>query len=120
MSRSKNAGGGAEMLKKPLDDLFHETLVVVFGIIAVVVIGLATGTIDGFYSDLTDFTSEGVPWTHVMRQNPWLWPVGTAFSIYLIATVAKWTRRSPRTARLWVAVVALGLGFVGGHVYWAS
>ena len=43
--------------KKPLHDLFFESLVVVFGIIAVVVIGLWTGTIDSFYSDLTDFTS---------------------------------------------------------------
>ncbi len=105
--------------KKPLHDLFFESLVVVFGIIAVVVIGIWTGTIDSFYSDLTDFTSDGVQWTQIMRQNPWIWPAGAALSIYTTGAGAQWTGRSRRTARLWVAVVALGFGFVGGHVYWA-
>ena len=105
--------------KKPLHDLFFESLVVVFGIIAVVVIGLWTGTIDGFYHDLTAFTSDGVQWTQIMRQNPWIWPAGATLAIYTTAATAQWTGRSRRTARLWVAVVALGFGFVGGHVYWA-
>ena len=105
--------------KKPLHDLFLESLVVVFGIIAVVVVGLWTGAIDGFYRDLTDFTSEGVQWTQIMRQNPWIWPAGAALSIYTTGATAQWTGRSRRTARLWIAVVALGFGFVGGHVYWA-
>ena len=100
-------------------DLFFESLVVVFGIIAVVVIGISTGTIDSFYRDLTEFTSDGVQWTQIMRQNPWIWPAGAVLSIYTTGAAAQWTGRSRRTARLWVAVVALGFGFVGGHVYWA-
>ena len=104
----------------PVDDLFYESLLVLIGIIGVIAVGVITGTIDGFYSDLTDFTSGGVSWTEIMRLNPWIWPIGTVLLIYFIASIAKLTRRSPRTARLWISAAALALGFVGGHVYCLS
>ncbi len=104
----------------PVDDLFYESLLVIIGIIGVIAVGISTGTIDGFYSDLTDFTSGGVSSTEIMQLNPWIWPIGTVLLIYFTATIAKLTRRSPRTARLWISAVALTLGFVGGHVYWTS
>ena len=102
-----------------MDDLYHESLLVIAGIIAVVVIGVTTGTIDTFYADITALTTDGVPWTDIMRQNPWIWPVGTLGLIYLTGLLGKISRRTPRTTRLWVSAVSLGLGFVGGHVYWA-
>lgn len=102
----------------PVDDLFFESFVIIIGIIGVVVFGIVSGTIDDFYTDLTDLTSDGVPWTEIMRQNPWIWPAGSVIVLYLVATVATVSRRSPRTVRLWLSTVGLGLGFVGGHVYW--
>jgi len=109
----------AKACAAPVDDLYKESLLIIAGIIAVVVVGINTGTINEFYTDLTDYTTDGVPWTTLMRENPWIWPVGTLSLIYLTALVAKILRRSHRTIRLWVTAVALGLGFVGGHVYWA-
>jgi hypothetical protein len=103
-----------------MDDLFYESLLLLAGIVAVIVVGISTGSIDQFYSNLTDLTSDGVPWTDIMRQNPWIWPVGTILVIYVTALVARILRRSPRTIRLWLSAVSLGLGFVGGHVYWAA
>ena len=84
----------------PVEDLFLESLVVIAGIIAVVVVGIVTGTIDDFYTNVVDLTSNGVQWTEIMRLNPWIWPAGSVVLIYLVATFATMTRRSPRTARL--------------------
>lgn len=112
--------GAASKLAAPIDDLYHESLLIIAGIIAVIAIGIWTETIDTFYYDVTRITSNGVTWTDVMRQNPWIWPLGTLVTIYLIGAITKLTRRSPRTARLWVTAFALGLGFVGGHVYWPA
>ena len=109
--------GMVRQLKRPLDDLFHESLLVIAGAIGVIVVGIYTGTIDEFYRDLTDFTG-GVPWTLVMQENPWIWPVGSLVALYLTAMIAKLTSRSHRTQRLWLTALALGLGFVGGHIYW--
>ena len=121
MARSNSrAANLARKSMAPVHDLFHESLLVLIGIIAVIVFGINTGTIDQFYSDLTDFTTGGVSWTEIMQRNPWIWPIGTVVLIYITASMAKLTRRSPRTARLWISAVALALGFVGGHVYWTS
>ena len=104
----------------PVDDLFYESLLVLAGIVGVIAVGISTGTIDQFYSDLTEYTTGGVTWTEIMRQNPWIWPIGAVLLIYFTASIARLTRRSPRTARLWISAVALTLGFIGGHVYWTS
>ncbi|MCH7983476.1 MAG: hypothetical protein IIC28_05850 [Chloroflexi bacterium] len=104
----------------PMDDLFHESLLMLIGIVGVIAFGISTGTINQFYSDLTDFTTGGVSWTEIMQLNPWIWPIGTVLLIYFTASIARLTRRSPRTARLWISAIALALGFVGGHVYWTS
>lgn len=119
-SSSSTMANLARKSAAPVDDLFYESLLVLIGIIGVIAVGVSTGTIDGFYSDLTDFTSGGVSWTEIMRLNPWIWPIGTVLLIYFTASIAKLTRRSPRTARLRISAVALALGFVGGHVYWTS
>lgn len=123
LSMASEGSTAARVIKAcaaPIGDLFYESMLVLAGIVAVVAVGISTGTIDQFYSNVTDLTSDGVPWTSIMRQNPWIWPAGSVFLIYLIALVARLTRRSPRTTRLWISAVSLGLGFVGGHVYWAS
>ena len=104
----------------PMHDLFYESLLILAGIVGVIVVGINSGTIDQFYSDLTKYTTGGVSWTEIMRQNPWIWPIGAVLLIYFTATLARLTRRSRRTARLWISAVALTLGFVGGHVYWSS
>ena len=121
MARSSSTAMNlARKCAAPVDDLFYESLLVLVGIIGVIVVGINTGTIDQFYSDLTAYTTGGVSWTEIMRLNPWIWPLGTVLLIYFTALVAKLTRRSRRTARLWISAVALALGFVGGHVYWSS
>lgn len=110
----------ARACASPVEDLFLESLLILAGIIGVVVFGIVTGTIDTFYADVTELTSDGVPWTEVMQQNPWIWPVGSVIALYIVATVATITRRSARTARLWLSAIALGLGFLGGHIYWPA
>ena len=80
--------------------------------VAVVVL-LVTGRLDNVYEAIYTWFP-GRPWTHVMRDHPWLY---VALVVPLAAVPFFWRPRSAGVAPLLTYMIFL-IGFLGGHVFW--
>jgi len=82
-------------------------------ITTLVVVGLMLGWTQDTYTWLWTNTT-GRPWTHVMRDYPWIFPIASG------GVLAPLARGLP--LRYWTRVVIIwstfALGFLGGHVFW--
>ena len=56
----------------------------------------------------------GRPFTDIMREDPWLF----ALRAVLIILLTTWRLPRKYWARAVILYVGLGVGFVGGHVFW--
>ena len=75
---------------------------------------LFTGSLGTFYDWLIGWTTEGEPWTHIMRDNPWIfWTFGSLLLIALFKVVPH-----QAVGRLYLITSAFLVGFLGGHVFW--
>jgi hypothetical protein len=78
------------------------------------VIGLlATGVLSAAYEAIWS-RFPGRPWTHVMRDHPWIYgALAAALSVvpFLLAPRDRW-------GRAFLAYMLFVVGFLGGHVFW--
>jgi len=91
--------------------LVYASLVLAFS--AAVVTLLATGMLAGAYEAIWSRVP-GRPWTHVMRDHPWIYGVLAVWlSVvpFLLAPRGRW-------GRAFLAYVLFVVGFLGGHVFW--
>ena len=88
-------------------------ILVALGVLFLVL--LFTGILGTFYDWLTGWTTEGEPWTHIMRDDPWIfWTFGPLLLIALFKVVPH-----QAVGRLYLITSAFLVGFLGGHVFWA-
>lgn len=66
------------------------------------------------YQQIIDFTTDGTPWTHIMRDNQlYLIVPGT-----LVMVLLGWVLPRDYTGRASFLFATLAVGFVAGHVFW--
>ncbi len=87
---------------------------IIVGLLVVLLVLLFTGNLGAFYDWLIGWSSDGKPWTHIMRDNPWIFWVFAPIVLAILFFVV------PRYAygRLWMVTAAFLVGFLGGHVFW--
>ncbi len=86
---------------------------VVGGFSAIVLLLLATGVLGDVYRAI--YTAwPGRPWTHVMRDHPWIYVVLAVALVWLPFVLSPPTR----WGRAFVSYVVFWVGFLGGHVFW--
>ena len=91
--------------------LAFASLVVAFS--AVVGGLLVTGRLGAFYEAIWEWYP-GRPWTHAMRDHPWIYlvlAVGLAIVPFWLAPRGRW-------GRAFLTYVIFLIGFLGGHVFW--
>lgn len=66
------------------------------------------------YQNIIDFTTDGTPWTHIMRDNR-LYLIVPAT---LIMVLLGWLLPRDYTGRSTLLFSVLAIGFVSGHVFW--
>ena len=75
---------------------------------------LATGNVGAFYDWLIGWSSDGKPWTHIMRDRPWIfWVFGPLLLAVLFFVVPRYA-----AGRVWIITATFLVGFLGGHVFW--
>lgn len=79
----------------------------VAGTVAAVLVGVTS--YDAIYLATT-----GRPYTDIMRENPWIFPLAAGFALWVLIKRFPFQWRF-RVALAWLSV---GIGFVAGHVYW--
>ena len=88
---------------------------VILGAVGALFLGLLlTGSLRTFYDWLIGWTTAGEPWTHIMRDNPWIYWAGAGSVLLVLFKVV------PRQAvgRLYLIALVFFVGFLGGHVFW--
>ena len=66
------------------------------------------------YQNIIDFTTDGTPWTQIMRDNQlYLIIPGT-----LVMVLLGWMLPRDYTGRATLLFAVLAIGFVAGHVFW--
>jgi hypothetical protein len=105
------------VLTDPAKKSQRKVLVVFASIVAVfsALVGslLVTGRLGDFYRAIWS-RFPGRPWTHVMRDHPWIYLVlaaGLAIVPFLLAPRGRW-------GRAFLTYVIFLIGFLGGHVFW--
>ena len=80
-----------------------------------VVVGglLVTGRLGALYEAIWRWYP-GRPWTHVMRDHPWIYAVLAVG----LAIVPFWLAPRGRWGRAFLTYVIFLIGFLGGHVFW--
>lgn len=82
-------------------------------LVALIVVGVATGWLSSTYRAIyTAFP--GRPWTHVFRENPWVYGLGILGMLAISFAVV----RRARWRALIATAVWFAAGFVSGHVLW--
>jgi len=79
----------------------------------VVVVLLVNGTLADVYESVWR-RWPGRPWTHAMRDNPWIYlllAVALGVTPFLLAPRNRW-------GRAFLTYVMFLIGFLGGHVFW--
>lgn len=108
----KRAGGA--ILRNPRDHPVLIAFAVALAAFSVTVfVLLVTGRIGDFYEAIWS-RYPGRPWTHVMRDHPWVYlvlsvPCGAI--PYVLAPPERW-------GRAFLTYVIVLIGFLGGHVFW--
>ncbi|MFV1992000.1 MAG: hypothetical protein ACC652_14810 [Acidimicrobiales bacterium] len=96
-------------------DRLFRSLVIIAVILVLLLILIFTGLLGTAYNNyLIVWTSNGKPWTYIMRDNWWIfWVVSIPVVLLLFFLV-------PRKAygRLWLVLSMFFIGFLGGHVFW--
>jgi hypothetical protein len=80
---------------------------------AAVIALLATGVLASAYEAIWS-RFPGRPWTHVMRDKPWIYgllAVVLSALPFLLAPRGRW-------GRAFIAYMLFVVGFIGGHVFW--
>ena len=105
---------GAAVLRAPRQ---HWLLTIFVGAVATftvaVVVLLVTRRLDDVYEAIYTWYP-GRPWTHVMRDHPWLYGalvVPLAAVPFVLAPRQRW-------GRAFLTYVIFVIGFLGGHVFW--
>jgi hypothetical protein len=105
------------VLTDPTKRLQRRVLVVFASLVATfsAVVGglLVTGRLGAFYESIWRWYP-GRPWTHVLRDRPWIFAVlatGLAIVPFLLAPRGRW-------GRAFLTYVIFLIGFLGGHVFW--
>ena len=114
----KTKGGMVERLYRAGEWLQPKRLAI--GLVILVAVGvvflalLATGALGTFYDWLIGWTTADEPWTHIMRDNPWIYWAGAGAILLVLFKLV------PRQAvgRLYLIVLVFLVGFLGGHVFW--
>lgn len=76
---------------------------------------LITGHLGDVYRRIYEFWP-GRPWTHVMRDHPWIYAVlAVALSV-----LPFWLAPRDRWGRSFLIYVVFLVGFLGGHVFWGG
>ena len=76
---------------------------------------LVTGRLGDFYRRIYTFWP-GRPWTHVMRDHPWIY----ALLAIALLVVPYWLAPKGRWGRSFLTYVVFLVGFLGGHVLWGG
>ena len=66
------------------------------------------------YQSIIDFTTDGTPWTHIMRDNRLYLIVPATLVMVLLG----WMLPRDYTGRTTFLFAVLAIGFVAGHVFW--
>ncbi len=66
------------------------------------------------YNSLTDRTTDGTPWTHIMRDHQLYFIIPAA----VVMIGLGWWLRLSYAGRAIFMYSVFGIGFVGGHVFW--
>ena len=66
------------------------------------------------YQSIIDFTTDGTPWTHIMRDNRLYLIVPATLVMVLLG----WMLPRDYTGRTSFLFSVLAIGFVAGHVFW--
>ena len=66
------------------------------------------------YQQIIDFTTDGTPWTHIMRDHH-LYLIAPAT---LVMVLLGWVLPRDYTGRTTFLFAVLAIGFVAGHVFW--
>ncbi len=105
---------GAAVLRAPRQ---HWLLISFIGLVAsftvAVVVLLVTGRLDNVYEAIYTWFP-GRPWTHVMRDHPWLYVA----LVVPLAAVPFFLAPPQRWGRAFLTYVISLIGFLGGHVFW--
>jgi hypothetical protein len=105
---------GVAVMRAPRAHWLLLSFAVALGVFSVTVAGLfVTGRLGDVYEVIYTWWP-GRPWTHVMRDSPWLYgglvvPLGAV--PYALAPPQRW-------GRAFLTYVIFLIGFLGGHVFW--
>lgn len=86
---------------------------VILGFSAALVSLFLSGVLGEVYEAIYTFWP-GRPWTHVMREKPWIYLALAILFLWLPYTLSPPTR----WGRAFVSYVVFWAGFLGGHVFW--